>query len=86
MQDVNIIGVVKDMRKLITTLDAFGPPIKQIIDDNSGLNDIELYERVVRLSDDIHKYLQKIEQSEQYKKAVKKLTKKELKNGREYMG
>lgn len=75
MNDADIIGAVKHIRKLIVTMDAIGFPVKLLAEDEelSKFMPKNLPVKVVNLAGEVHIMLQKIEKSSRYKDAIKRL-------------
>lgn len=75
MLDADIIVVVRRLRKLVSTLDSIGFPIKELSEDEdlSQLVSNNLHTKVIKVSGEIHNTLQNIEKSKKYKDVVKRL-------------
>ena len=86
MDNADLISSIRIIRKLVSTLDSLGVPIKELREDED-LNKLvpkTLFDRTIKVSGDIHRVLQRIENSKRYKNAVKQLLGKEIRDGREY--
>lgn len=75
MDDADLISSLRRLRKLTSTLDSIGYPVRELSQDEE-LKDLiseDLYERIVNVSQEIHSTLQNIERSKRYKGAVVRL-------------
>jgi hypothetical protein len=86
MENADLISSIRTMRKLVSTLDSLGMPLKELRKDEDlgKLVPKTLFDRTIKISGDIHRVLQRIEGSKKYKNAVKTLLGKEIRDGGEY--
>jgi hypothetical protein len=75
MSDADIISTVKQLRRIVTTLDAMGFPTKTLAEDSElgTLVPKGLPAKIVNVAADIHHMLVGIEKSQKYKNAIKTL-------------
>jgi len=75
MKDEDIIGAVRSMRKLVSTMDSLGFPTKQLLQDEELAEFIEkdLPIRISKISSEIHDTLQSVEKSKRYREVIKRL-------------
>ncbi|KKM04808.1 hypothetical protein LCGC14_1760550 [marine sediment metagenome] len=75
MNDADIISHIRNLRKLVVTLDAIGFPINEFSEDEelSKMVSVKLPKEITNTSTKIHQFIQKVEKSKRYKEAVKNL-------------
>ena len=75
MSDADVIAAVKHLRRIVTTLDAMGFPVKLLSEDDDlkSLVPKGLPGHIINVASDIHHMLVNIEKSSKYKTAVKNL-------------
>ena len=75
MNNADIIATVRQLRKLVSTLDAIGFPAKSLYIDEelSRLIPKGLPAKIVEVTFDVHTMLQEIEKSTKYREATKQL-------------
>jgi hypothetical protein len=75
MNDADIISHIRNLRRLVATLDAIGFPIQELINDQAytKLVAAKLPKYVTKASVGIHQLIQNIEKSKRYKEAVKNM-------------
>lgn len=75
MTDAELIVVIRNIRKLIVTLDSIGFPIQDLSNDKDIINLIpkDMSKRIVEITSMIHSMTQKIEHSKRYRNAIYKL-------------
>jgi hypothetical protein len=83
VKDADIITAVRRLRRLITTFDSIGFPVKSFYDDDelSDLIPDGLPSKIVDVSSDLHIMIQDIEKSKAYKDAIKRLLAVRSENG-----
>lgn len=72
MDDVNLIVCIRELRKLVTTLDSIGMPIKQFVSDNELKEYVpkNLLNEIKDVSSKVHVMLQTIEKTKKYRGAI----------------
>jgi len=77
MDNADIIVIVKQIRKLVVTMDAIGFPTKLMASDEelSKILPKKMLDRIINLANDTHIMLQKIEKTNKYREAIKMLCK-----------
>jgi hypothetical protein len=75
MSEADIIAAVKQLRRIVTTLDTIGFPTKMLSEDDDlgPLVPKGLPAKIVNVAGDIHHMLVGIEKSQKYKNAIKNL-------------
>ncbi len=75
IEDADLIGAVKNLRRLVSYLDSIGFPVKELANDHELIRLIpkDLQKQLISTSGSIHAMLQNIEKSDRYKQAVKNL-------------
>jgi hypothetical protein len=75
MDDADIISHVRNLRRLVSTLDSIGFPVEEIINDPEFIKMFskKLPDSINKVSSNIHLLVKRIEKSKRYKEAVKNL-------------